>query len=729
MHRALVLFGDAYAVTQDGRAVVKTKFGSVAQPRDTPPCRTVHFTLEQFCSLLSTEDRALWRDFVRAVLQMKKDEATNIVRAATRTTAAAVQSNCQDPTISVLVSTLARANVDVQPCSLATKLRNLPPDEPSLHTTTQALKHKDGDYNQLLNAYLVWKSWQDWPREYARRLLSTHLIVVKEAASNARLRVDCYIPPQSKDDDAFITLMEFEGDRSAQPHDFVSACKSIQKDLALQCAEVWASKARFMVWYCNGEDNIHLSRLFTSNNHVNDDEHPAEDWARVAFEQLKPACEPHGFRFDHHDYAFTAPHKSQWILLVVWDPDMHSTAADALREHVHSIPLIRQILREHVVEIVGCAEYSHRRELLASFTPEAAAAIQPRASSNQSLYTNAVARINSVWDAMLLPHDQDGGGSRQHSGVTAAQLVVDVGFTGDVCERLLKIARRLDSEGCPGYTIRSLAISAVWNLCMPMEGPLIGDDILLGADGAVNIAGGDGRAVHVYHRDGCDLLQSKNKQGTLLEQLPSATLPRLKLPPPKGETTVRLFHGTTRAAATAILQDGIEAARLGDACDFGKAFCTTTSFPYAVQYAYDRAVASSRADDDMAILVFDLRTDKLPRGSKLLTLRDSTDWKLLLEHCRRCKLRQLKKGYPGLHTRYSNAELVIGNICGNATQIETRGANGARPLMYHGEPVTQHAFRPQHSGDFAVLSDLLDGDVSAGTSARRILVRGAPRTI
>ncbi len=143
--------------------------------------------------------------------------------------------------------------------------------------------------------------------------------------------------------------------------------------------------------------------------------------------------------------------------------------------------------------------------------------------------------------------------------------------------------------------------------------------------------------------------------------LTGAVAPGVLGAPPPG--CLRLFHGTSLVAATAMLRDGVDWARCSPYCDFGQAWYFTPDFPYALLFANERYLDSSTPEDLPAVIAVDVGEEVLHTAFALLDLRGHVEsWVALVRACQRQALPQLEASHPDLHGAFGLADLVVGAV-------------------------------------------------------------------
>jgi hypothetical protein len=92
------------------------------------------------------------------------------------------------------------------------------------------------------------------------------------------------------------------------------------------------------------------------------------------------------------------------------------------------------------------------------------------------------------------------------------------------------------------------------------------------------------------------------------------------------EGVMRLYHGTSTAKATRMLQSGnVDTRMLEATCDFGQGLYTSPQFECAVYYSFTRLLG------DQAVLVFDVDEEKLGQLPSMPDLRlDLDKWRRIL---------------------------------------------------------------------------------------------------
>ena len=174
---------------------------------------------------------------------------------------------------------------------------------------------------------------------------------------------------------------------------------------------------------------------------------------------------------------------------------------------------------------------------------------------------------------------------------------------------------------------------------------------------------------------------------TLRRTLTNLWSPWTNSSPPLKPGQLRLFHGTDRRSASAILNRGVNPERLSPCCDFGRAFYLTPSHTTALNHATARAyLARAPYRNHAALICIDFDPGELPLDW-CLHLEESGGnhrrWVDIVMYCRRGLAIA-----DELRMAFLVAPLVVGPISSNGTAID--GGREPRP-----GPDMQYSFRPE----------------------------------
>jgi hypothetical protein len=248
-----------------------------------------------------------------------------------------------------------------------------------------------------------------------------------------------------------------------------------------------------------------------------------------------------------------------------------------------------------------------------------------------------------------------------------AVLALEVDPNSPLGGRVVAAARRWDASGAPGVHASSLVHAAVVGLMGPGAATPLATSAALMGDG-LGAAGGagpascsevvGGRGVVVHQVGMGDVLRGGALRGAAT-LLADAVAPAALGPVPPG--CLRLYHGTSLVAASAILRDGVNWARLSLYCDFGQAWYFTPDFPYALVFANERYLDSIVEGDLPAVIAIDVGEEVLRAGFALLDLRGHVEsWVALVDACHRLTLAKLEARHPDLHAAFHEADVVVG---------------------------------------------------------------------
>jgi hypothetical protein len=395
------------------------------------------------------------------------------------------------------------------------------------------------------------------------------------------------------------------------------------------------------------------------------------------------------------------------FLAVSWDFELHRKLCGRLRRFLRAAavqlapPVLSCRIGPPVVRPSALEDKSVEQEVLVDvlcdlFTLEVSTSVACTALlSRQGAFASAVKRV-------LLGSPV----SRESDGRIVMGLVSLGVNVASVMGKRLWQAGSLFEHCSPGVSSRQLVHRAVLALLRPPEvmARLLGEGLGARA-GKVSEEVRGGALVHVHQVAGASVADARllGRGVELMEAALSGGPAELGAVPPG---CVRLFHGTSQAAATSILVDGVDFGRLSEHTDFGKALYTSEHFGYALQCANCASVAEGEDAGLPSVIAVDVDMAALVYGWSVLTLGPDglSVWTGVVSACRRGHLAHVEDEDPGLHADVQAAHVVRGAIAINAERVDT----GQLPIP---SETTQTAFKKQS----AVRRLLTPGAIIAGT--------------
>lgn len=273
----------------------------------------------------------------------------------------------------------------------------------------------------------------------------------------------------------------------------------------------------------------------------------------------------------------------------------------------------------------------------------------------------------------------------ESGGLSGPDALRRLGFKESaVTEPLFAVCSWLDLQSSSDQSVLRVATKFLRNAFIPAAcpGPLIGSaqerrlgqciEQRGGADGAADLIG--------YHADTTLIRASSCRSIVNFEAGEFIKFDAQFFPPPAAGT-VRLYHGTSRTAATNILSSGVDESLFSDHCDFGRAFYMTPSFQTALSHA---ARVSYESGDQSVVIMMDITVEELASLQPLDLQPDARagEWIQIVTFCRR----QTSSFRGPLRQQLGLAKCIIGPMTSNAPAVNLNRA--AAP-----SGVTQYAFR------------------------------------